>query len=122
MKEESRKILDELIREHSSRYAKPSGLSDEEYESIDKYNYHENKIENFLKSIPQIESRLCLGGYIQDKNGTPCCHGDKVNFQYNEGFYNGTLTFNFTFKCFTIVNKQGVFFWTNSGIKWFEKR
>lgn len=47
MKEESRKILDELIREHSSRYGRPSGLSDEEYERIDKYNYHQDKIENF---------------------------------------------------------------------------
>lgn len=121
MKEESRKILDELIREHSCRYARPSGLSDEEYESIDKYNHHEDKIENFLKSIPQIESHLCLGGYIQDKNGIPCCDGDEVNFQYDEGFYNGTLTFNFTYKCFTIVNENGVFFWTNNAIKWFEK-
>ena len=34
MKEESRKILDELIREHSCRYARPRALSDEEYESI----------------------------------------------------------------------------------------
>jgi len=31
MKEESRKILDELIREHSCRYTRPSGLSDYEY-------------------------------------------------------------------------------------------
>lgn len=122
MKEESRKILDELIREHSSRYGRPSGLSDTEYESIDNYNHHQDKIENFLKSIPQIESHLCLGGYIQDKNGTPCCHGDKVNFQYDVGFNNGTLIFNFTFKCFTIVTEQGgVFFWTNNVIKWFEK-
>ena len=122
MKEESRKIIDELITEHSKRMAKPQDLSDEEYESIDKYNHHEDKICEFLESIPQIESHLCVGGYIRDKNGTPCCHGDKVNFQYDEGFYNGTLTFNFTFKCFTIVSKNGVFFWTNGAIKWFEKR
>ena len=82
MKEESRKILDELIREHSSRYARPSGLSDKEYKQIDAYNTHEDKICEFLKSIPQIESRLCLGGYIQDKNGTPCCDGDEVVFSY----------------------------------------
>lgn len=121
MKEESRKILDELIKKHSCRYGRPSGLSDEEYERIDKYNYHEDKICEFLESIPQIESHLCLGGYIQDKNGVPCCHGDKVNFQYDKGSYTGTLTFNFTFKCFTIINENGVFFWTNSAIKWFEK-
>jgi hypothetical protein len=80
MTEESRKILDELIREHSCRYARPSGLSDEEYERIEKYNRHDDKICEFLKSIPLIESRLCLGGYIQDKNGTPCCDGDMVYF------------------------------------------
>ena len=32
----------------------------------------------FLKSLPEIESHLCRGGYIQDVNGTPCCDGDKV--------------------------------------------
>jgi len=88
MKEESKKILDGLIMEHSNRYARPSGLSDEEYESIDKYNYHQDKICKFLKSIPQIESHLRLGGYIQDKNGTPCCHGDKVIY---DEVYEGIL-------------------------------
>ena len=121
MKEESGKILDELIQDHSCRYSMPDDLSNEEYESINRYNEHEDKICEFLKSIPQIESHLCLGGYIQDKNGTPCCHGDKVNFQYDKELYNGTLTFNSTFKCFTIVTENCVFFWTNNAIKWFEK-
>lgn len=86
------------------------------------YNADYEKAMDFLDSLPQIESHLCLGGYIQDKNGTLCCHGDKVNFQYGEGFYNGTLTYNFTSKCFTIVTEDGgVFFWTNGAIKWFEK-
>ena len=41
MKEESRKILDELLREHSRRYERPSGLSDEEYENLlKKYGIH----------------------------------------------------------------------------------
>ena len=88
MTEESRKILDELIREHSFRYSRPDGLSDETYESIDRHNNHEDKIYEFLKSIPQIESHLCLGGYIQDKNGTLCCDGDKVIYDEN---YEGTL-------------------------------
>ena len=91
MKEESRKIIDELIREHSCRYARPEGLSDKEYESIDKSNNHEDKICEFLNSIPQIESHLCLGGYLQDENGTPCCHGDKVIYDenYMKVFWNG---------------------------------
>ena len=24
-----------------------------------------------------------MGGYIQDKNGTPCCHGDKIIYDEN---------------------------------------
>lgn len=122
MKEESRKILDELIREHSRRYARPSGLSDKEYEQIDKYNYHEDKICEFLESIPQIESHLCKGGYIQDKNGMLCCDGDEVNFQFGEGFYNGILKFDHKFKHFTIVNENGVYPWIKDGMKWFEKK
>ena len=51
MKEESKKILDGLIMEHSNRYARPSGLSDEEYESIDKYDYHSTPI-HIRMSIP----------------------------------------------------------------------
>lgn len=140
MKEESRKILDELIREHSSRYERPSGLSDEEYERIDTYNYHEDKIENFLKSIPQIESHLCKGGYIQDKNGTPCCHGDKIKFKFSEKDFNehwrdryarieyGELKFDVNDKKFVILfgeDKNG-FDWIDwnsvfKGCEWFEK-
>ena len=104
MKEESRKILDELIREHSCRYARPSGLSDAEYERIDTYNYHQDKIENFLKSIPQIESHLCNGGYIQDKNGTPCCHGDRVIYDEN---YEGTLEWDKMNARFVITSIYG---------------
>lgn len=32
----------------------------------------------FLNSLPEIESHLSRGGYIQDKNGIPCCDGDKI--------------------------------------------
>lgn len=35
----------------------------------------------FLDSLPEIEEKLCFGGYIQDKNGTPCCQGDKVKYK-----------------------------------------
>lgn len=39
----------------------------------------------FLDSLSEIESHLCRGGYIQDKNGTPCCHGDAI--KYNSEVY-----------------------------------
>ena len=46
------------------------------------YNADYEKAMKFLDSLPQIESRLRQGGYIQDKNGIPCCDGDEVVFTY----------------------------------------
>ena len=37
-----------------------------------------DKAIKFLDSLPEIESHLCRGGYIQDKNGKPCCEGDQI--------------------------------------------
>ena len=37
-----------------------------------------DKAITFLNSLPEIESHLCRGGYIQGRNGIPCCDGDKV--------------------------------------------
>ena len=51
-----------------------------------------DKAIKFLDSLPEIESHLCRGGYIQDKNGTPCCDGDKILFC---GEYDGVLRFGF---------------------------
>ena len=51
-----------------------------------------NKALAFLNSLPEIEAKLCRGGYIQDKNGTPCCDGDKILFC---GEYYGVLRFGF---------------------------
>lgn len=39
---------------------------------------------DFLNTLPEIESHLCRGGYIQDRNGTPCCDGDKVKVKDKE--------------------------------------
>ena len=51
------------------------------------YNTDYEKAMKFLDSLPQIESRLCVDGYIQDKNGTPCCDGDKVRFEFEDSGY-----------------------------------
>ena len=37
-----------------------------------------DKAITFLNSLPEFELRLCRGGYIQDRNGTPCCDGDVI--------------------------------------------
>ena len=40
-----------------------------------------NNVDNaigLLNLLPDLESKLCHGGYIQDVNGVPCCNGDKI--------------------------------------------
>lgn len=50
------------------------------------YETDYEKAMNFLDSLPEIESKLCQGGYIQDVNGVPCCNGDKVKIIVKEGY------------------------------------
>jgi hypothetical protein len=45
---------------------------------VDRESNYATDFLHFLKTLPEIEKKLCFGGYIQDKNGTPCCHGDKI--------------------------------------------
>ena len=55
-----------------------------------------DKAIKFLDSLPEIESHLCRGGYIQDKNGTPCCEGDKIRVTRSDGIFEvqGVLTWD----------------------------
>jgi hypothetical protein len=56
----------------------------------------------FLDSLPEIESKLCQGGYIKDENGTPCCHGDKIIVDmFGKKVY--TLEWNPKQRCFCFV-------------------
>ena len=79
MKEETK----ELIRWIATQISLASHL-DQSYHIIKNaevfHQQMENKAYDFLDSLTDIESHLCRGGYIQDKNGTPCCDGDKVKF------------------------------------------
>ena len=99
-----------------------------------------HKAFDFLNSLPKIESHLCNGGYIQDRNGTPCCHGDKIKFKFSEQDFNehwkdkyahieyGELKFDVNDKKFVILfgeDKNG-FDWIDwngafEGCEWFEK-
>lgn len=70
----------------------------------------------FLDSLPQIESRLCQGGYIQDKNGTPCCDGDTISFKTKvlEGILCGKLQWNprcARFEIFVNATDSGHYNW-----------
>lgn len=129
MKQETK----ELIKWIKSNIVQPS-KGDEFYE---KWKEAMKLLEN---SLPEIEKRLCLGGYIQDKNGTPCCHGDKVKFKFSEKGFNtnwkdkypnimtGKLQWSTDTNSFAIIfgpNKNGYHWidWTDLdyGPEWFEK-
>jgi hypothetical protein len=94
----------------------------------------------FLDSLPEIELKLCQGGYIQDRNGVPCCNGDKVRFEFEEKCYKecwctkysrvetGELRFYPNTKSFCIVfgpDNNGYdwidFTTSDYGCVWFEK-
>lgn len=65
-----------------------------------------DKAITFLNSLPEIESHLCNGGYIQDKNGTPCCDGDVI---INE----------------SIIDKQkekGILYWSKNDSRFYFKK
>lgn len=72
------------------------------------------KAMKFLDSLPQIESRLCKGGYIQDRDGTPCCDGDEVMFTYcddnitNVPKKKGILKWSLAYKQFVIIVEHKV--------------
>ena len=99
-----------------------------------------DKAIGFINSIPEIESHLCSGGYIQDRNGTPCCHGDRIKFKFSqEDFADhwkdryawieyGSLKYDIENKRFIIlfgkdINGYDWIDWNGAytGCEWFEK-
>jgi len=70
------------------------------------FNYSADFL-RFLRELPEIENKLCFGGYIQDRNGTPCCHGDKVKVIDEKGKdVCGVLIWGDTSKTFSIQNAK----------------
>jgi hypothetical protein len=84
MKKETKELIEYMYDKFADRIAITRGLSAEQRKSAEVYNTQRDKIQKFLKSLPEIEEKLCFGGYIQDYNGTPCCHGDKVMYKNKE--------------------------------------
>ena len=85
MKQETKELV-EWLKDHLSHYRNQLaagqikvGLATGEKEEKNAY-----AAISFLNSLPEIELHLCRGGYIQDKNGTPCCDGDKVKIKDRE--------------------------------------
>ena len=73
--------------------------------AIDVHKKLEKEANEFLDHLPEIEEKLCFGGYIQDKNGTPCCHGDKVDI-ISQSFV-GSLQWDSTNRRFNVVDDSG---------------
>ena len=103
---------------------------------VDKESNYSTDFLHFLKTLPDIENKLCFGGYIQDRNGTPCCHGDKIKFKIYDNEWmshliekygavtEGKLRWNPYMKAFCVDFGDGDwldFTAANDGIEWFEK-
>lgn len=107
MKQETKELV-EWLKDHLSHYRNQLaagqikvGLATGEKEEKNAY-----EAINFLDSLPEIESHLCRGGYIQDRNGVPCCDGDII---INE----------------SILDKQketGILYWSKNDSRFYFKK
>ena len=77
MKEETKELI-KWAMAHLADYK--TKLLKHEVENVNEDAEKEmcKKFAEFINSLPEIESHLCRGGYIQDRNGTPCCEGDQI--------------------------------------------
>lgn len=83
MKQETKNLIDwikSIIKEKTLLYTAFLCASDVVKNERNKKELESQKKKaiQFLDSLPEIEARLCQGGYIQDIDGTPCCNGDSV--------------------------------------------
>lgn len=102
MKRETKKLIEWIknVLEETTKFAKNVG--EPVYEE---YKKHKKDAITFLDTLPDIEKKLCFGGYIQDKNGTPCCQGDKVNVPFQD--FIGTLKWDLPTRRFVVVCDNG---------------
>lgn len=137
MKEETKELIEWmkcqiLISQDQSAFITKS--------AEEKFRTNKETAIQFLETLPEIESHLCFGGYIQDRNGTPCCHGDKVRFKLSHcltmekhikehrEISTGTLEWNSRIRAFIIRFDNATWDgdWVcfdagNDEIEWFEK-
>ena len=141
MKQETKELLDYIISKFDKRHTIYDEMPANEFRKAEKYNKRQDEAQAFLRSIPDIEKKLQHGGYIFDRNNTPCCQGDKVRFYFEEKGYEenwkrknlprlaeGFIDFNHESKSFQILfnkTEQGWDWidWTcdDYGCEWFEK-
>ncbi len=83
MKKETKKLI-QWAMAHLADYK--TKLLKHEVENVNEDAEKEmcKKFAEFINSLPEIESHLYRGGYIHDRNGTPCCDRDKVKIKDRE--------------------------------------
>ena len=116
MKQETRELLDYIILKFDFRQSLGKCTSKVSPSEAQAFNERQDKIQAFLRSIPEIEKHLTEGGYIQDRNGTPICHGDKVKICHpwpnkdgitTEVSQGGSLQWNKNTAQFEVTYKNG---------------
>ena len=92
MKEETKELV-EWIKKHINTLNESGIVAMTTItNSIDMYD----KAIQFLDSLPEIESHLCMGGYIQDNFEKPCRAGDKIKDKKGTGvLYWSKMDFRF---------------------------
>lgn len=106
MKQETKELVDWIKKQIN--IAKTNNIDPAWNGQHEAYNDDYKKAMAFLDSLPGIESHLTRGGYIQDKNGTPCCEGDLIKVTNDDGSYEvqGNLTWeNY---CFCLYDEKGL--------------
>lgn len=130
MKQETKELIDWIKKQISISGTVVTNLSQSNWQK------DKEKAIELLDSLKDIELRLCFGGYIQDRNGTPCCHGDKIKFKIYDNEWmshliekygavtEGKLRWNPYMKAFCVDFGDGDwldFTAANDGVEWFEK-
>ena len=117
MKEETKELVDWIKKQISLAGTIVTDASQPSWQQ------DRDKAIKFLDSLPEIELHLCRGGFIQDKNGTPCCDGDNVKLLLSgkpeEDWICGQLKWQPKLGAFQIVSFTQKCFMT--AVKWFEK-
>ena len=84
MKQETKQTIDWIKKQIN--LAKETCINPCHKDGYPEYEADYNKAMSFLDSLPDIEMKLCYGGYVQDANGIPCCDGDYVKITVKKDY------------------------------------
>lgn len=103
MKQETKQTIDWIKKQIN--LAKENCIDPCNKDGYPEYEADYEKAMNFLDSLPEIEHKLCRGGYIQDANGIPCCDGDLI---MNESIFDRE-------------KQKGVLYWSKNNSRFYCK-